>query len=203
MIRSIIIFLVTGFFLPASSQDFSLINEQLSLSDSLEYREHIRIYKSYGITNYTSVFEMYSKDGSWTATFYEYFTGDNPQSFQTVLKSKNDPDYVFQNFLRSYAMDLPSMEAIRWKMNNRQPIRVVKDTFRGIPQTKYWSESKTLQFVDGDYFVIEVRYGNVINRTEFSNPVNYLKAYPNIDELTYFCEIIDIAKNEFGIWIDE
>ncbi len=203
MLRSPISIIIFSLFCAAYGQNIPFINQQLSIPDSLEHHEHIRIYKSHGITNYTSVFEMYYDEEEWDATFHEYYSGDEAQILRTDLTSKNDPDYVFQNFLRSYALELPNMNEIRWKMNNRQPIRVVKDTFRGIPQTKYWSESKTLQFVDGDYFVIEVRYGNVINRIEFSNPVNYLKAYPNIDELTYFCEIIDIAKNEFGIWIDE
>ena len=202
MIRAVIIFIVLGFFLPASSQDFSLINEQLSLSDSLEYREHIRIYKSHGITNYTSVFDMYNENGTWTTTFYEYLAGDNPQSSQTDLKSKNDPDYVFQNFLRSYAMDLPGMETIRWKMNTRQPIRFVKDTFRGKPQMKYWSERRFSLFSDGNHYVLEIKYGDRINKINFGNPYDYKEIYSEVDELIYFCEILDIVKSEFDIWKD-
>ncbi len=203
MLRVIYIVFLISFFGKAVGQDISFTNQQLSLPDSLEHDEHIRIYQSYGITNYTSMFEMYNEKGNWTATFYEYFAGDNPQSIQTDLKSKNDPDHVFQNFIRSYAMELPGMEAIRWKMNTRQPIRVVKDTFRGKPQMKYWSERRFSLFSDGNHYVLEIKYGDRINKINFGNPYDYKEIYSEVDELIYFCEILDIVKSEFGIWEEE
>ncbi len=38
------------------------------------------------------------------------------------------------------------------------------------------------------------------NSFRFGSPYFYHKAYPEVDELQYYTELIDLLKAEFGIW---
>ena len=203
MIRAIIILFLSGFFLPASSQDFSLINEQLSLSDSLKHREHIRIYKSHGGSDKTTVFEMFNNQNSWVTFFYEYDPNDESRSKKTILNTKNHPDYIFQNFLRSYALEIPNQEKIEWKMKIRNDIVFVPLTYEGTIPEKYWDNKTSKRLYGQDSYTLQVNYLEKSNQASYYDPYRRNEWYPDVDELIYFCEILDIVKSEFGIWEEE
>lgn len=43
---------------------------------------------------------------------------------------------------------------------------------------------------------------NKVNYFEYSNPERYHEIYPEIDELAFVVELIDIVREGFGIWLE-
>ncbi len=117
-----------------------------------------------------------------------------------TLKSENDLEFVFQNFVRSHILDLPSLSKIQWKLVTRGNVEKVKNTYRGKEIEEYELMNKQVTIFDGEGFKIQVRGWNKTNEIEFSNPDAYLNNYPEIDELIYICEILNTIRAEFGIW---
>jgi hypothetical protein len=200
-IQILIIFL---FSIGVSAQNISEINSDLKLSDSLNYDTEIRIYQGGGITNYSSLFRMFKdKSEKWTAEFYEHYTELDEGKLRIEkrsLKSENDMEFIFQNFIRSNILDLPNMSQIKWKLTTRGNVEKVTGEFRGKIIEEYEYEKGQISILDGEGFKVQAKGYNRTNSFEFSNPDSYLKYYPEIDELIYMCEILNIIRNEFGIW---
>tara|TARA_R110000751_G_scaffold307130_1_gene427438 strand:+ start:1645 stop:2241 length:597 start_codon:yes stop_codon:yes gene_type:complete len=193
------------FSIGVSAQDVTEINSDLKLSDSLTYETEVRIYQGGGITNYSSLFRMFkNKSQKWTAEFYEHYAKvDGQAELRTdkrTLKSKNDMEFVFQNFLRSHILELPSLGEIQWKLVTRGNVEKVKKQYRGKEIEEYELTNKQIAILDGEGFKIQAKGWNRANEFEFSNPDGYLKHYPEIDELIYMCEILNVIRTEFGIW---
>ncbi len=188
-----------------SAQNITEINSDIKLSNSLTYQTEVRIYQCTGITNYSSLFRMYKdKSGEWVVEFYKHYAKIGGQTelrteMQT-LKSENDMEFVFQNLIRSYIFDLPSLQDIRWKFGSRGNVKKVERIRRGKKTEKYEFLNRQIGILDGEGFTIQVKGWNKTNEFEYSNPDGYLKHYPEIDELIYMCEILDTIRNEFGIW---
>jgi hypothetical protein len=203
--RNIQILIIFLFSIGISAQNITEINSDLKLSDSLTYENEVRIYQGGGITNYSSLFRMY-KDNSekWTAEFYEHYAKVDGQTELRIkkqtLKSENDMEFVFQNFIRSHIFDLPSLNEIQWKLVTRGNVEKVERIRRGKKTKEYELLNKKIGILDGEGFKIQVKGWNRTNEFEFSNPDGYLKHYPEIDELIYMCEILNTIRNEFGIW---
>ncbi|RBW57141.1 hypothetical protein DS884_11180 [Tenacibaculum sp. E3R01] len=201
-IQDLIIFL---FSIGISAQNISEINYDLKLSDSLTYQTEVRIYQGGGITNYSSLFRIFKdKSEKWTAEFYEHYAKVNRQeelrTEKQTLKSENNVGFIFQNFVRSHIFNLPSLSEIQWKLGTRGNVEKVKNIHRGKEIVEYQLITKKISILDGEGFKVQSKGWNKINEFEFSNPDKYLKHYPEIDELIYMCEILNIIRNEFGIW---
>ena len=201
-IQILIIFL---FSIEISAQNITEINSDLKLSDSLTYDTEVRIYQGGGITNYSSLFRMFKdKSEKWRAEFYEYYGKVNGQTElrtqKKIPKSENDMEFVFQNFVRSHIFDLPSLSEIQWKLVTRGNVEKVKKMHRGKEIEEYDFTNKKVAIIDGEGFEVQAKGWNKKNKFEFSNPDGYLKHYPEIDELIYMCEILNIIRTEFGIW---
>lgn len=201
-IQILIIFL---FSIGISAQNTTEINSDLKLSDSLTYETEVRIYQGGGITNYSSLFRMFKNNSDkWTAEFYEHYAKVNRQAElrtkKRTLKSENDMEFVFQNFVRSHILDLPSLSEIQWKLVTRGNVEKVKKQYRGKEFEEYELTNNKIAILDGEGYKIQVKGWNRANEFEFSNPDGYLKHYPEIDELIYMCEILDTIRTEFGIW---
>ncbi|MDB2385237.1 hypothetical protein N9V96_02065, partial [Polaribacter sp.] len=100
------------FSLGFSAQNIIKLNDDLNLTDSLEYQREIRIYQDSGINNYSSVFRMFNHKGKeWTAEFYEHYAEVPEKASLKIVKqnlqSKSDLEFVFLNFLRSKVLNLP------------------------------------------------------------------------------------------------
>ena len=193
------------FSIGVSAQNTTAINSDLKLSDSLTYETEVRIYQGGGITNYSSLFRMFkNKSNKWTAEFYEHYAKVNGQvelrTKKRTLKSKNDIEFVFQNFVRSHRLDLPSLSEIQWKLVTRGNVEKVKKQYRGKEIEEYELTNNKIAILDGEGYKIQVKGWNRANEFEFSNPDGYLKHYPEIDELIYMCEILHTIRTEFGIW---
>lgn len=201
-IQILIIFLFSN---AISAQDISGINSDLKLSDSLTYETEIRVYQGGGITNYSSLFRMF-KDRSekWTAEFYEHYAKVDGQvelrTEKRTLDSENDIEFIFQNLIRSHILDLPSLSEIQWKLVTPGKIEKIKKTHRGKEVVEYEFINNQILITDGEGFKAQLKGWNKTNEFSYSNPDSYLKYYPEIDELIYICEILNIIRNEFGIW---
>ena len=203
--KNIIFFLIPLLSLNLYSQNLSEINSDLNLPDSLTNETEIRIYQGGGITNYSSLFRMFmDKYDKWTAEFYEHYAKvDGQAKLRTekkTLKSKSDLEFVFQNFVRSHILDLPDESEINWKLVTRGNIEKIERNFRGKKIEEYELLNKKIAILDGEGFKIQVKGWDTNNEFEYSNPDGYLKHYPEIDELIYMCEILNIIRKEFGIW---
>ncbi len=199
----LIIFLL--FSVEILGQNVTKINSDLKLSDTLTYETEIRIYQGDGITNFSSLFRMFKdKSKKWTAEFYEYYTILNGKTKfrveKRILKSKNDMEFIFQNFVRSHILDLPSLSDIKWKLVTRGNVEKVEKIYQGKKIIEYELINKQITILDGKGFKVQVKGWGRTNEFEFSNPDGYLKHYPKIDELNYMCEILNLIKTEFGIW---
>lgn len=201
-IQILILFL---FSIGVSAQNISTINSKMKLSDSLTYESEVRIYRGIGELDHPSLFRMFKdKSEKWTAEFYEPYAkvaGQVGLRFEKqTLESKNDMEFIFQNFIWSYILDLPSMSEIRWKLVTRGNVEKVKKPYHGKKIGEYALKSKVLLISDGEGFKVQVNGSNRTNEFYYSNPDSYLKEYPEIDELNYMCEILDLIRTEFHIW---
>lgn len=203
--KNISVLLVFLFSIGASAQRVSKVNSDSNLSDSLTYETEVRIYRGVGELDDTSLFRMFKDTtGKWTAEFYEPHTkvsGQfNVRLEKPTLQSENDMEFIFQNFLRSHIMDLPSMSEIRWKLVKRGVVEKVEEASLGYKIGDYALRNKVLLVSDGEGYSVQVKSRGKVNEFYYSNPESYLKEYPEIDELIYMCEILDLIRNEFHIW---
>ncbi len=188
-----------------TAQNWSVINKDLKIADTLTYPTEIRIYKDRGITNYSSLFRMYEDhSGNWTAEFYEHWSKiDGIATLETkksILTSKSDMEYVYFNLSRSYIFDLPSQSDIQWKLGQRGVIKKVERMKRGKITKEYDMLSKHVMPLDGSIFSFLVKNSYKTNEFEFGSPERYKELYPEIDEPKYVCELLEIIRNEFEIW---
>ncbi len=190
-----------------NAQNISKINKDLKLSDSLTHPTEIRIYTGGGITNYSSVFRMYkTSKNKWKAEFLEHY---DEIAGEVKLKTKrkkisatHDLEFVFKNLLRSYILELPSLETIQWKLQKRgeKTIELIVDDAKG--EVTYQNSTHNVAILDGHNYTVQVQSETWKKTHTFSydNPESYLKHFPEIDELIYMNEILNIVKNEFTIW---
>ena len=200
------LFLVVVLFsIGVSAQNIAKINSDLKLSDSLTYETEVRVYQSDGITNYSSLFRMFKdKSGKWTGEFYEHYAKIEGQTDlrieKQILKPENELELVFQNFIRSHILDLPSLSEVKWKLVTRGNVEKVKIQSRGKMTEKYELLNKQVAILDGEKFKVQAKSLNKTNEFVFFNPDSYLEHYPDVDELIYMAEILNIVRSEFGVW---
>lgn len=203
--KNILTFIIFLFIIGISAQDLAKINSDLKLSDSLTYKTEVRIYQSGGITNYYSVFRMFQdKSDNWIAEFYQHYDKvDGSSELRTekqILEPENDMEFIFQNLIRSHILDLPNLSEIRWKLVTQGNVEKAQKKHNGKIVEVYESSSTQIAILDGEGFNVQVKGWNGNNEFYYSNPDSYLKYYPEIDELIYICEILNLIRVEFQIW---
>ena len=177
----------------------------MKLSDSLTYESEVRIYRGIGELDEPSLFRMFKdKFGKWTAEFYEPYTQvvgqDGLQIEKRILESDKDMEFIFQNFIRSHILDLPNMRDIWWKLVTRGNVEKVEKPYHGKMAEEYTFRKLVLLVSDGEGFKVQVNGLERTNEFEYFNPDAYLKVHPEIDELNYMCEILDLIRTEFNVW---
>ena len=203
--KNILVLIVFLFSIGASAQSRSKINSVFKLSDSLTYESEVRVYRGVGELDHTSLFRMFKDtSGKWTAEFYEphiKVSGQfNVRIEKPTIQSENDIEFIFQNFLRSHILDLPSSREIQWKLVARGNVEKVKEPNHGYIIGEYAYMNKVILIFDGEGYSVQVKSGDKVNDFYYSNPDQYLEMYPEIDELNYMCEILDLIRSEFHIW---
>ncbi len=196
-----IYFLCFLFSCALGAQNISSKNKDFIIPDSLAHKVEIRIYQNLAISNYSSLFRMYQReDNSWNAEFYEHFDSLEPKVTKRLLMPKSEHDYIFQNFLRSFALDIPNSDTIEWKRATSREVILYLDTIRGVPERKYWNTIGLIDFVDGQSFSFQIKYLKNYNSFEYGNPSANLKHFPEVDEIQYVNEILNTVRSEFDIW---
>ena len=97
-------------------------------------------------------------------------------------------------------MDLPNMRDIWWKLVTRGNVEKVEKPYDGEMAEEYTFRKQVLLVSDGEGFKVQVDGLDRTNEFEYSNPDAYLKVHPEIDELNYMCEILDLIRAEFNVW---
>tara|TARA_R110000787_G_scaffold17143_1_gene54092 strand:- start:911 stop:1537 length:627 start_codon:yes stop_codon:yes gene_type:complete len=196
-------------FIGVNAQHWSDINADLGISDTLDYPTEIRIYAGGGITNYTSLFRMYeSEPDNWVAEFHEFWSKvDGVMEMKTqkkILTAKSEMEYVYLNLFRSYIFDLPNRSDIGWKLMERGKIEKVERRKRrnGKPIMEWEVLGKQSMALDGTSYFFQAKNPYKSNEFEFGNPFFYKDKYPEIDEPKYVCELIEIVRSEFEIWVE-
>ena len=95
---------------------------------------------------------------------------------------------------------MPSLREIKWKLVIRGNVEKVKRKYGGKEIEEYELINRQIAILDGEGFKVQVKGWDRTNAFEFSNPDEYLKHYPEIDELIYMCEILSLIRTEFDIW---
>lgn len=188
-----------------SAQHKNELNADFKISDSLTYPIEIRIYQSVGITNYDSLFRMYKKGSDeWIAELYEHWSKIEGvaklETKKTILTSKSEMEYVYLSLFRSYIFELPSQSDIRWKLQERGEIQYLDKLKRGILTQELDILFKQSMALDGTNYSFIVQEPNKKNSFNFGDPSWCLERYPEIDEPKFVNEILEIIRDEFGIW---
>jgi hypothetical protein len=84
------------------------------------------------------------------------------------------------------------MSEIKYKMRERGNVELVDGEYQIM-----W---KAKEIMDGIGYKVQIKADKKFNEIDYGNPESYLKYYTEVDELIYFNELLDIIKNEFGIW---
>ena len=162
-----------------SQNNYSKINSEYNIPDSLTYKTEIRIYQIGELCEYSSLYRMYiDKSGIWKIEFYEDHENksENNKIKKQFLIPNNNAKLIFTQLLKNHILDLPSEKQIKWKFDN------------GVTG------------IIGDFYKFQVRHNGKFNEFEYSEPLSLFTSYPNIDELIYVSNILELLMKEFNIW---
>lgn len=182
-------------------QDVSEINKVLELSDSLSFDREIRIYKNYSTTNGMEIFRMYDQGkNNWKVIIYSYLTDlkqctkieqiEFPKDNLGKLKAK-DANLIWLHILMSDVEFLPNIKDINYKFK--------KDSIE-FEDGEYGLVKKKVYVLDGKNYIVFIRNRKIKNSFIFDNPADYLKHYPNVDELISYNQLLSVIKKEFNLW---
>jgi len=179
------------------SQTVTEINKIIGIPDSLNFNREIRIYKGFGITNGTEIFRFYKTNiKEWKAELYKYYhstkSGEKPRFELKTLNSKSDSDFVWFSALATNVEYLPNAESIQYKLKDKAKVVMENGECVSVQTVTY--------IMDGTSYDFFVSSNEKQNYVYYANPEGYLKKYPDVDELQYVCELINIVKQEFDIW---
>ncbi|RXM46226.1 hypothetical protein [Flavobacterium sp. YO64] len=184
-------------------QDISEINKALEIPDTLEFKQEIRIYKDYSVTNGMEIFRMYDEGkDNWKVYIFSFdkaskaVTKINAIQFpKESIRKLNpvNPNLIWLNILLCDVEFLPNFKNIDYKLKVAKII--AEDGEFGISQNKK-------HVLDGESYRVFVKNGNNENNFSFDNPAFYLKYYPTVDELISYNELLSIIKKEFNLWED-
>ena len=189
-----ILFLFFAIFLQAQNVD-NLANIPSELKET-----EIRIYKDRGITNSGSVFRIYKENNIWKAELIHWFLPKeiSKDEFEkippklNILKSKKSLEEIFVNIEAKNIESLPKEETFEYKKSRNKV--VFDEGFQVFITTKTVSS-----VLDGTGYLVKYKSGKQANEFNYSNPETYLKTYPEIDELSYFVDILNYIRKEFNV----
>lgn len=199
--RNFLIYIITIISLNVHAQDISEINKVLELPDTLLHKQEIRIYKKYETTYSTEIFRMYNEGNNhWKAQIF-YFSNqyknvtklieyEFPKENNGILKPKN-ANLIWLQLLLCDIDYLPSIENIKYKL---------KESSITFEDGDYNIVEKHSLILDGNSYKVFVSDIKIKNYFTFDNPENYLKSYPNVDELQSYTKLLSIIKKEFNLW---
>lgn len=177
------------------------INKVIGIPDLIADFE-IRIYMRYDITNCTEVFRMYKVNKDvWRGMFYEYYS-EAPHAnvkehfVKKELQASGNLDVAWYKILAQDILYLPEQEAVRYKFSKKYvEYDPLDKRYDG-----YGLAVQTVAISDGTWFDIFIRQMDKQNHISYGNPEIYLKRYPDVDELISVHELLEIIRENFGVW---
>jgi hypothetical protein len=177
-------------------QKVAEMNKKFNISDSLQFRNEIRIYKSYSTTNGSELFRMFRAGDKWQTEYYKYYAATSPgtssryEKIDLVYPDSLNISWLY--FLDTNVEYLPGMDKIKYKLKGKMEYELYEG--------KYEARYKRIAVLDGTSYKVFVRNDNKQNQIEFDNPDSYLEHYPDVDEINAYASLLAIVKNKFGIW---
>ncbi|HLW42459.1 MAG TPA: hypothetical protein VKY82_08855 [Flavobacterium sp.] len=165
-------------------------------------KSEIRVYKDHSISTGLELFRIYYDEDKkdWNAEFYQTVAKELKDKTIEVkirrydLKSYYNIEYIALQLLFSDIKYLPSDDVIKYKMEPKAKILLEEEGFI--------IETTSSITTDGIHYYVQVADLNEFYEIKYSNPENYLKKHPTIDELISFNEFLDIIKQHFNIFED-
>lgn len=130
--------------------------------------------------------------------FYEYYSeapyANVKEHFvKKELQASGNLDIAWYKILAQDILYLPQQESIRYKFSKKY----VECDDR---EDGYAFGFHTIGIVDGTGFDIFIRQMDKQNHISYGNPESYLKRYPDVDELISIHELLEIIRENFGVW---
>ena len=201
MLGKFLIYIIILFSIQLKAQNVAEVNKALNLPDTLSYKKEIRIYMTYETTYSIEIFRMYDEgNNNWKVEILYYSTQfknatkidvfEFPRETTGKLKPKN-ANLIWLQLLLCDIEYLPSIENIKYKL---------KESSISIEDGDYDIVEKHSLIHDGNSYNVFVSNIESKNYFTFDNPENYLKSYPNVDELQSYTKLLSIIKKEFNLW---
>ncbi|WP_410692565.1 hypothetical protein [Chryseobacterium sp. SIMBA_038] len=159
----------------------------------------IRVYKKYAISTGLELFRFYQDDKeNWKAELYKTFviSGNKEDKIivdKTILNSLKNPKLIWAQILDTDVVCLSKWETFKYKLKKHMHDYEVIDG-------EVTSSTQTTRIMDGISYTVKIKTGENENEFSYSNPEDYLKTYPNVDELISFKELLDLLKKDFKIF---
>lgn len=185
----------------AIGQTVAEINKSANISDTLLNNNEIRIYKKYKSSEKANLLRFYCILGDkWEAQIFSYSRKFNtitkievlefPKTKLGNLEPKN-AYLIWLNILLCDVEHLPSLKNINYKLKSNS-IDLEDGTYRII--------EKRNDFLNGNTYEVFVKNGVNENYFSFNDSENYLKNFPNVDEIISYNNLLKIIRKEFNPW---
>ncbi|MFP3592878.1 hypothetical protein SB689_13015 [Chryseobacterium sp. SIMBA_038] len=182
-----------------SAQTIQEYDKILKIENLKFNTNEIRVYKKYAISTGLELFRFYQDDKeNWKAELYKTFviSGNKEDKIivdKTILNSLKNPKLIWAQILDTDVVCLSKWETFKYKLKKHMHDYEVIDG-------EVTSSTQTTRIMDGISYTVKIKTGENENEFSYSNPEDYLKTYPNVDELISFKELLDLLKKDFKIF---
>lgn len=179
------------------SQNYSDINIELGIPDSLtSNRRELRIYQEIPLMRTVEVVQIYEDTlKNWVFNHFQYLRkyGDleKPATKKHILTSKNNSDSIWCGIVQSNVFNLPNMSDIEYKLKTYD---ILKDS-----TGKFKLAFNEMRFYDGNQYFIQAKWNKELNEVFYVNPEIFLTYFPEVDELIYFSQLLNVIREEFNV----
>ena len=181
------------------SQNEVLLEEKYNNLKNLKDRNFDKeLLIIYGNINYfEKIFHLYFENGQWFGKLYIKHMGDGINVKNLTFNKNNTKDSVYGDFIWEFlksknAFYLPNEDEILYKLTNS---RKVEFNDNQIIIEKAFNEN---EFLHMRKFTLFIKDNEKINLVKYYNPYDILNFQNEIDEFTYFKEILEFIQTEFN-----
>lgn len=192
-----------SFFSLLSAQEVRKFDTILKIENLELHPKEIRVYKNYSTSTGLELFRMFCDENDKINSEFYYTVANKTESSdlkmrirKKKLNSFKNPEFIWLELIYSKIIQLPEFDQIRYKMTSKP--RVVLDEEGEIGAEIV----NPAIFLDGHTYYVQIIMNERHNNLEYPNPENYLKKYPDLDELIIFNDFLSIIKEEFKIFKD-
>lgn len=169
--------------------------------ENLKFNDNeIRIYKDYQTSTGLELFRFYKDNNkNWKAEFYNIVASKNNKN-ETIIRTRTSKlnslknlEMIWLQIFDTQIIHLPKWETFQYKL------KTVKKEYQ-IEDGELLSSTSQITVLDGVSFYVKIKIGEKENEIMYYNPKSYLEAYPNVDELLSFQELLNLIRDEFNVF---